>query len=133
MKLSRSELKAIVKECLVEILTDGLGSTVNESRKPRPISRTPKFDPMLDTPVSKTFVATPKVNTGNPIFDDILNDTARTTLRTMTEAESSRSPQPAGTIERIVEDSSPVDLFGDEAASKWASLAFSEPVSKTSR
>lgn len=128
MKVSRSDLKSIVKECLVEILSEGIGSTVVESKKapPRPspvVESRKRFDPNLDTPLAQ--VQRQKINTGNPIFDDILADTAKTTLPSMLQAESSKRPQATGTVERLVESSNPEDLFGDEAAGKWAQLAFS--------
>ena len=128
MKLSRSDLKSIVKECLVEILTEGVGNSILESapRKNTRVveQRQRKFDPALDTPVATQRT---KINTGNPIYDSILSDTAKTTLPTMLAAESSKTPQPTGAVERLVESSTPEELFGESASSKWAQLAFSAP------
>lgn len=130
MKLTKSDLKAIVKECLIEVLSEGIGgSVVAESRSlPQQRVQPPagrKFNPSLDTPVAKSKPAQPIIKTGNPIFDDILADTAKNTLPGMLQAEGSKQPAPTGNIERLVEASTPEQLFGDETASKWAMLAFS--------
>ena len=133
MKLSRSDLKSIVKECLVEILSEGVGSSLLEGKTKqakrvteaaRPQQR--RLDPVLDTPASA------KISTGNAIFDDILADTAKTTLPSMLHAENSRQqPVAAGSIERLVESSTPDELFGDDVSSKWADLAFLSPQRKS--
>lgn len=131
MKLTRTELKSIVKECLVEILAEGMGNFLSESRSStkgqvvESVKVQKRFDPLLDTPIVKKAVASPKINTGNSVFDDILADTAKTTLPNMLQAEGTKQPQATGTIERLVESSTPEELFGDDASSKWASLAFS--------
>ena len=130
MKVSRADLKAIVKECLVEILSEGVGSALVETKRPverpRVVEKKRTSDPALDTPVGKRTQTAPKFNTGNSVFDDILADTAKNTLPEMLAAENSRpSIGAVGTVERIVESSTPEQLFGDEAASKWAELAFS--------
>ena len=138
MKLSRNDLKSIVKECLLEILAEGMGSPMVESRMHRPIkgqqstqpARQRKMDPVLDAPANVRRQA-PQISTGNPVFDAILADTATTTLPAQTLAENSRHIQPVGAAERLVESSTPEQLFGDEASSKWATLAFSS-VSKIS-
>jgi hypothetical protein len=109
MALTRSELKLLIKECLVEILSEGLGNVqASASRPPAPgrapiagsirEARTPgsgggrkkpDFDPRLDTPVGgRTPTAALKesirVNAGNnPVMADILADTARNTLPNM--------------------------------------------------
>lgn len=125
MKLTKSDLKAVVKECLVELLSEGIGGVSVQRQQPpqpRPQQAKRSFDPRLDSP------ATPpqkKVSTGNPIFDDILEDTARNTLPNMLKAEGSKQLPVTGRAEMLVESSTPEELFGDEAASKWAALAFS--------
>lgn len=131
MKLTKSDLKAIVKECLIEVLSEGIGnSQLVESKNPQQRQRQPavasrKFDPALDTPVATRQAPQPTFKTGNSIFDDILADTAKNTLPGMLQAEGAKQPAPTGKVEMLVEASTPEQLFGDEAASKWAMLAFS--------
>lgn len=45
MKMTRQDLKSLVKECLVEILSDGLvesARSVNENKQQRPVARQPQ-------------------------------------------------------------------------------------------
>lgn len=108
MALTRSELKLLIKECLVEILSEGLGNVqASASRPPAPgrvpiagsiregrmpgggSKKKPDFDPRLDTPIgSRTPTAALKdqikLNAGgNPVMESILADTARNTLPNM--------------------------------------------------
>jgi hypothetical protein len=48
----------------------------------------------------------------------------------MLNESAAQQPQPVGAIERAVADSTPEELFGDDAASKWAQLAFTETQKK---
>lgn len=111
-KLSRSLLKGIVKECLVEILEEGLSSSLtslNESRqrKTSNSSRQQELKKSLDQSrrarssamdnvswesssqeKNKMFESrleqTTKSMTSDPVLSDILADTARTTLQEQT-------------------------------------------------
>jgi len=111
MALTRGELKALIKECLVEILSEGLGNVQAATSRPLPpgrmpiqgsvregrangringARRTPDFDPRLDTPlpggrkVTDTLKDQIRLNAGgNPIMESILADTAVTTLPTL--------------------------------------------------
>jgi len=85
--MKRSELKNIVKECLVELLADGLESTgknISESRRSREKNnvlleekRLATHRQKLDARVSDTVSSV----TDDPILQDILAHTARTTLQ----------------------------------------------------
>lgn len=120
MKLTRGELKSIVKECLVEILSEGIGKTKSKPvMSQAPVSKTP--------PVSKQRQAQiPHISTGDNILDEVLLDTARTTLPMMQEAEGRKQPMPISGVEKMVNDNDPQKLFGDETTAKWAALAFNE-------
>lgn len=111
MALTRGELKALIKECLVEILSEGLGNVQALASRPLPPGRmpiqgsvregkanvrmnggrrAPDFDPRLDTPlaggrkVTDTLKDQIRLNAGgNPIMESILADTAVTTLPTL--------------------------------------------------
>ena len=138
MGITKGQLKSIVKECLIEILSEGMGSTthsaiIEASTKPQLKNKTPHSSEVLRQNASRVKMqssalkeAIKRESGGNDIMASILADTAAKTLPTMLENESFRSvqPQPGGAAERIVASHDPSDLFGEEAASKWADLAF---------
>jgi hypothetical protein len=134
MSITKNQLKAIVKECLVEILAEGMGSSVgssiNEAKKK---SSQPHISTVLRKNASNTKIPTSALKEaikreagGNDVMADILSDTAANTLPKMLENDRSRIHQPVahGAVEQIVANHAPQDLFGEEAASKWADLAF---------
>jgi hypothetical protein len=153
MKLSRDDLKGIVKECLVEILSEGLVQTskqLNESRtaiqqefksssKPPASHRTGVADKISFLPkggdqtsrrpsVDKNIIRTATVD---PILQEMLADTAARGTPIMEEArgatamhESSVTMQGDVAAKQMLR-SDPTDVFGD-ASSKWATLAFAE-------
>jgi len=164
-RLSRSELKNIVKECLVEILSEGLSSSpstlkesINRTAASNPNRRSKKSLASLDSgrQSSKTSEGrrpsyldsisfanneeaqvqqeqkTPNVSTnitGDPILNELLADTAMSTLQEQASAERGRgmvsTSKGADQAAMIVSQNNPEDLFGDENAGKWATLAFS--------
>ena len=70
---------------------------------------------------------------GNPIMAEILADTAAKSLPTMLENDRSGAPTKlgrAGIVENIVASKDPEEIFGEEAASKWANLAFANSPNK---
>jgi hypothetical protein len=145
MKMSREQLKAIVKECLLEILSDGLGNvatkrptstisgTVTESTHR---SRRPGFDPRLDSPIvnrPNAMQQAIKQNAGgNKIMESIFADTAMTTLASQTAhgdaPTTSNSGMRIAQQEQFIGD--PEQVFGEDVASRWANLAFIESPSK---
>jgi hypothetical protein len=156
MRLSREQLKGLVKECLVELLSEGLGSGTVTSLSPTiPVAEalrkqvnskkiSPRFSPALDTPVSRqrtqsaALTEAIKIESGgNKLMADILADTAKTTLPNMLSA-GDRSAQPAEGISATVNqqekfNGTPEEVFGDDAAAKWAHLAFTpSPPAKNS-
>jgi hypothetical protein len=148
MKYTKNELKGLIKECLIELLADGLGQGLTEVARPRQIverfvngqtsvSRRRQHDPLLDTPIRRpqqqSHALKEAIRTssgGDPVMSSILADTARTTLsnmiangdsRVIPEVGSSSSP---GLIQQEQVNGSPEELFGEDTASKWAELAF---------
>ena len=151
MKLTKTHLKGIVKECLVEILEEGISSassSIQESRSRKPkrqagsrpaqkrsssldniawgqqdsrSDKNPKFEKNVESVTSQM--------TSDPILSSILADTARTTLQEQVERGGNpmmTPPAAAGdTAARTVATSTPEDLFGG-AAANWATLAFSD-------
>ena len=134
--MKRADFKLLVKECLVEILQEGLlptQDTIRESRrvqdvaKPSLVGKSTLSRPALDlvgikpggVQQSKTS-ALPKqkvqIPTDDPILAVVLADTAATTLLEQSSAEARGGPD----IDTGVD---PVDIDG---ASNWAKLAFAE-------
>lgn len=120
MKASRDQLKALMKELLLEILSEGLPiAQPGMVRMPVPPSpgrppiqterrlgngrRSPQFDPRLDTPVGGRTPTDHLKETirresgGNPIMADILADTAMTTLPSqLSQGDSMGQPMAGG-------------------------------------
>jgi hypothetical protein len=138
-KLSRSQLKSLIKECLVEVLIEGLnpGSNVSSlqeaatprKRSSRPSKKSPR--PALDnTNFNQRINELSNVCTDDPILGNILADTARTTLQEQLgeEKQTGHMRQVSVNGDQAAKDaatSDPVDMFGD-AANNWAALAFNE-------
>jgi len=156
----KSELKLIIKECLLEILAEGLGTevvaeTVVRRRQPaqqhqqtrrappaqqqnyihpaRMIAESMRVGPApsIQKPLSsiqQPIQNVPQIsNMPGVDMSSILQDTAMTTLREQEIAESRRVaavPSGADKIAMITAQHDPEELFGSEAFSKWANLAF---------
>jgi len=126
MKASRDQLKALIKDIMIEILSEGLGTLqpghgavrVPAPGRP-PITgvqehlangrRKPQYDSRLDTPVGarqptdalKEAVRREAAASGIPFMADILADTAMTTLPTQLGAgDSMGQPSPGGSSTR---------------------------------
>jgi len=135
MGLTRGQLKSIVKECLIEILAEGMGSTISESIN-EVKKKVPQKQPIATAAVLRQNASKIKMQSaalkeaikieagGNDMMASILADTAEKTLPTMLENDRMRSPLPTGKIENLVASHEPEELFGLEATSKWADLAF---------
>lgn len=139
-KVSRDMLKGLVKECLVEILAEGLtgGNTeeLNESfSMSKPKKNFKQTMKEVEKPASQKFVNesfeenTQKIisqATNDPIMAAILSDTAKTTLQEQNTADRPNqfNAKPTDTYSQIASESDPMELFGG-ASNNWASLAFS--------
>ena len=129
MKLRKADLKAIVKECLVEILQEGLsGEPLMERRNvPRSImaetadrARTAPAPSAAVTPSMKEIIK--REAGGNRMMEEIFAHTAATTLPAMIsndKAGVSKDP-----VTQFVDSVEPTQIFGEDAAAKWAELAF---------
>jgi hypothetical protein len=160
MKLNKRILKDIVKECLVEILAEGLvqdattpsskraslhesirkTANVSQQRRSKTASeRKSKNSKKLgyldnisfgkDNPVQPD--QTKSLNlTKDPVMNEILADTAATTLREQASGESRRSSVPASRKDeaaRIVDQAPLEDIFG-QSSQNWADLAFAPSI-----
>lgn len=125
MKLTRGEFKNIVKECLIEILSEGINSD-KVKRHSLASDVSPKLNKQTQQQTRQNAIQPVPVITGNAVLDEVLMDTAKTTLPLMQEAEGRKQPLPMGNFEKVVSENEPRNLFGDETTSKWAALAFNE-------
>lgn len=135
MKVSKSFLKQIVKECLLEILSEGLGNVA-----PAPPLRAQATPPRsLQTTNGRRAIDENRTNSGNTVLHaairevsggssdmaSIFADTARTTLSNQMRAErAGPSIARADLAAEVAAEASPDQLFGEETTNKWAELAF---------
>lgn len=131
--MKRSELKAIVKECLVEILMEGVApqyaSKVNESRitsqhssLQKNVTASKPSNNVAKTQSSQINEIARQIVPNDPVMASIFSDTASTTLREQVAADSGRQIQAQDT------GVDPMSLFDN--SKNWASLAFSETTKK---
>ena len=124
MKMTRTKLKGIVKECLVEILAEGLSSngTMTLAKKPtRPSKETVEREnrrleehrASLDRRIDETVSSL----TNDSIMSEILADTARTTLQEQINHDSNGSAAGPGIN---------IDNIFSESSNNWSKLAFEE-------
>jgi hypothetical protein len=149
-KMNREDLKTLIKECLVEILTEG-----SSRPQPRPrVNESPVRAVVQDIPRRKTIggmsldrpaiprqqtsqpaparaVASESIKriTSDPMMASIFADTAATTLQEQIQAENMRPGTAADPFAAAAARIDPTDAFGD-AAQNWAALAFSAPVNR---
>lgn len=154
--MTRSDLKNIVKECLVEILAEGIGGKITESRKPTPVApaatqkgvekQLAEMQKMRQTiankvqygqtsaPLKQTAQASVKSLvrsvTNDEIMASLFADTAQTTLQE--QVESDRRLLRGHSQDAAPESDAPTggSGFSEEMALHWSSLAFSDPKKK---
>tara|TARA_Y100000310_G_scaffold123960_1_gene122708 strand:+ start:2549 stop:2998 length:450 start_codon:yes stop_codon:yes gene_type:complete len=144
-RLLRSELKEIVKECLIEILDEGIGSSQSQltesfthSRRSQDISPASSErkrsvhdniswgkidDKKASEDRSRLARDTAKSMTSDPILAEMLADSQSTLSRQINAEKGSLVATQGDTAQRVVDSSNPIDLFGSSAG-KWAKLAF---------
>ena len=127
MKMTRSKLKGIVKECLVEILSEGIGSndTLAESahrsnqRKKEAMQAENERLALHRQSLDKKIDQTVSGLTENPVMRDILADTARTTLQEQMSHDSTQPGRP-----NVSDPGISLGNIFSESANNWAQLAF---------
>lgn len=143
-KLSRDTLKEIVKECLIELLSEGLtkgnvnklSESINLSSKKNVVEKN-----SVNKNISKILPTKKELNnkfventnkiiskaTNDPILAEIFADTAVTTLQEQNSADQTGKfiANSNDTYKNIVSNNNPEDIFGD-ASSNWAHLAFGD-------
>jgi hypothetical protein len=144
-KIKRSELKSIVKECLMELLSEGLGGNQNLSEARQPERNFGSNSEMIETMAQRKKMLNEKIvyskaspeptnsaissdvisgMTNDPMMAEIFRDTAQTTLMEQGLSNSAKpSYTPADGAARAMNNSDPTDIFS--GAENWATLAFS--------
>tara|TARA_B100002019_G_scaffold124552_1_gene107307 strand:+ start:20692 stop:21138 length:447 start_codon:yes stop_codon:yes gene_type:complete len=141
-KVKRSVLKQLIKECLVEILVEGISADSNianalvEAATPRPSSKNndnykkeverinshrKKLDEVRVNDLNEQIINNV---TEDPMMADIFRDTAQTTLQEQGMSNNARDARrvPADAASQAVANNDLEDLF--EGAGNWAALAF---------
>ena len=140
-KVSRSMLKSIVKECLVELLAEGLSggdtSSLNESLSLRKNYNDSNQEVNSEKQFSSNKVVNPNFEkktqqlisqaTKDPIMASMLEDTAQTTLQEQNNADRPNqfTAKANDTYSQIASESDPMEMFGG-SSNNWAALAFSD-------
>ena len=141
-KVSRSVLKEIVKECLLEILFEGIDSEpgyeedepIREARRPRRRASRPSKKslataveqqqgrPKKKAPINENHFRQQAAElTEDPMMQSIFADTAMTTLQEQKEGRRT----PADNAAAVVQETDNLEnLF--EGASNWAAIAFND-------
>ena len=137
-ELKRSELKSVVKECLLEILVEGLATNSSKrvtkevveqprrratdhiltSNQQRP-AQSRQNDTQQRAKQQMTSKIVESIVPNDPVMASIFEDTASTTLREQVAADSGRSTSFNDT------GTDPTTLF--DGADNWAALAFASP------
>lgn len=137
-RLTKSDLKEIVKECLVEILQEGINTDTSErqvfsesaSKRESGIpSRRSAFDHVswrketMPEKQSVDYSETARQLSSDPVLASVLADSANTMREQMMAESRGPSVMSGDAAARQAAMSTPEDLFGSSAG-KWATLAF---------
>lgn len=131
-KISKNLLKSLIKECIVEVLAEGLGGSVdslNESISTTSLKKKTivKSKKVKNESFENNIQSAANSMTDDPVMAEIFADTAKTTLQEQVAADSQKGKFVASggdQASQTVANSDLDDLFGD-APSNWANLAFS--------
>jgi hypothetical protein len=146
--MTRDDLKELIRECLVEIITEGASAappprmkmreaavrpsaqdiprrkTIGGMSLDRPANPQTQTSPPRKTQVEAITRSVSKI-TSDPVLASIFADTAATTLQEQTTAERMRPGASADPIVAATAGREVHELFGD-AAQNWAALAFAD-------
>ena len=125
-KLKRSALKSVVKECLLEILSEGINT--QQTARIQPQGNAVAQQELAESQVNEQSSTMKEIIAGittDPILASVLSDTARTTLVEQSGADRQsqlqkiRSTGPA-------QSSASVQSQDESGNSHWAALAFAD-------
>jgi hypothetical protein len=131
-KLKRSVLKSVVKECLLEILSEGIGTRPQQTAALQPLGNAAAQESLnvlqeenRDKEQSKSMKDAIAEITSDPILASVLGDTAQTTL--VEQAGADRQGQLRQmTASGPATHASVVQAAESDGESHWAALAFAE-------
>ena len=159
-KLTKTVLKGLIKECLIELLAEGLASNshIENQRKKKDVLKEALLrESKLDTghdyhqASSKNLQSFKRTHldkivydqkqptehkevissiTRDPVMNEILADTLKRQSVNESNVTSAQISMSGDAAAKIVDSSNPEELFGLESSNKWASLAFAPPVAK---
>jgi mannosyltransferase OCH1-like enzyme len=124
-KLKRSALKSVVKECLLEILSEGINTQQVANLQPRGNAVAQEvINEVPQNEQSKSIKEAIAGITSDPILASVLGDTAQTTLLEQSGADRQ------GQMRQMRSSGSPAgssDQFNEpDGESHWAALAFAD-------
>lgn len=141
--MTREDLKELIKECLVEIVTESAGSSRPRLRESAPRQAQPEAPrrktiggmsldrpafpaaPRQERDMRPAIQNTVKKITSDPVLSSIFADTAATTLQEQTQAEKMRPGAASDPFAVASASREAEEMFGD-AAQNWAALAFAQ-------
>lgn len=124
-KLKRSALKSVVKECLLEILSEGINTQQVANLQPRGNAVAQEvINEVPQNEQSKSIQEAIAGITSDPILASVLGDTAQTTLVEQSGADRQ------GQMRQMRASGSPTGSSGQfnepDGESHWAALAFAD-------
>ena len=129
-KLKRSALKSVVKECLLEILSEGINPNLQQSASVQPMGNAvaqESLNNMQESTVKENDKSMKDAIAGitsDPILANVLSDTAKTTLVEQAGADrQGQLRQMRVTTPNMQTHAHTQEHDGD---SHWAALAFAE-------
>jgi hypothetical protein len=136
VKISKEAFKSLVKECLLELLSEGL-MTLKEAPQRQRVSQElfeSKKSQYTNVNNLKRFVPArqepknPLPDTGDALLNSLIADTANTTLLEQASQELPSLPTVSDEKTPMLKEHvpfKPEEVFGTDTTSKWAKLAFS--------
>lgn len=135
--MKREELKSLIKECLVEILSEGI--SVNNKRNVYVSNSNQMKQHQIQGQHTKQQVTHKHSTTVKPqaqsnnLMSEIFEDTLRNTLPKMSSAEfgnyiTENKAQNSSNMaaENFASRTSLEEIFGEEATEKWSKIAFED-------
>jgi hypothetical protein len=137
-KISKQKLKQIVKECIVEILAEGLGQELVEGvshTRRSTVPSNPASAPRQQVQQKPALIeAVNHAAGGDKVLSSILADTAATTFQQQSKYSNANGDPLFGGAsskeELTVATATPEELFGNAVISKWEDLAFTPAAKK---
>ena len=132
-KISKTQLKSVVKECLLELLSEGLDHNVTQTNAKRNAKKKQRIEEQRLAEQRKRFEYTVDNAvtsvTDDPVMQSIFQDTARTTLQEQTSNEPRGHSQvslPANPVDSPAAAGIDLNSIFGNSDKNWEKLAFDE-------